>query len=62
MKNKKIRIKMIEFDYSHQQMAEKIGMQIPTWRDKINGRYKFYAEEIAKIAKVFNCKIEDLLD
>lgn len=56
----KLKAKRAEFGYTQQDVAEKLGIAVPTYIHKENGDTLFNLNEIKKLLIIFDCKFEDI--
>lgn len=60
--NAKIFGLMKEKGIKQKEAAEKIGISRTTFNLKLNGKYKFTADEILKLARLLGTTVENLLE
>ena len=53
---------MIEHDFTQKKIAEELCMTKTGFNRKINKETGFKIDELKKMAKLFNCTIDDLID
>ncbi len=62
MKLHKVKGRLKENGYTYNEFSLMIGMSTTSFSDKINGRKRFYIDEVKKISKVLNFTDEEKID
>nr|WP_195366163.1 helix-turn-helix transcriptional regulator [[Eubacterium] tenue] len=62
MKLDKVKGKLRENNITYDEISSMIGMSVTTFNNKINGKKRFYIDEIKKISKVLNFTDEEKID
>lgn len=59
MNLKKLKGKITEQETSYAKCADKIGVSVTTFSDKMNGKRKFYVEEANELSNFLNLSVQD---
>ncbi|CEN81416.1 MULTISPECIES: helix-turn-helix domain-containing protein [Paraclostridium] len=62
MKLDKVKGKLRENNITYDEFSSMIGMSVTTFNNKINGKNRFYIDEIKKISKILNFTDEEKID
>lgn len=62
MKLHKVKGKLKENNLTYGEFSSMIGMSVTTFSDKINGKKRFYIDEIKIISKILNFTDEEKID
>ncbi|WP_373599447.1 helix-turn-helix domain-containing protein [Paraclostridium bifermentans] len=62
MKLDKVKGRLRENNITYNELSSMIGMSVTTFNNKINGKQRFYIDEIKKISKILNFTDEEKID
>lgn len=62
MKLHKVKGRLKEYDLTYDEFCLMIGMSRTSFCDKINGKKRFYIDEVKKISKALNFTDEEKID
>lgn len=62
MKLNKIKGKLKECNITYGELSSMIGISQATFSDKMNGKKRFYIDEIKKMSKILNFTDEEKID